>query len=195
MFGVALLETLVTMAGVNLVRRTLMATWAAQKEAKRAAHATVASMENTAKLQLRAYVGIEKVAREPNKIWPPQFVITIKNSGQTIAHNVKVRTGEISADVEPEVGTFHLRVPGYEVPIAPGSGTEHLLLASDFEPLTNQVSYANFVNGRGPTPYVRGVIEYDDIFKNAHSTAFFFSYGADDIDENVSFCGTGNKAS
>lgn len=109
MFWVGFGELIVTGAGVFLVWRTLKASWAAAREAKRAADAANASLNHakeSTERQLRAYVGIDSIKLEitsdiltyeptdltsQNIIFPDFLAITVKNYGETPAKNVQTR--------------------------------------------------------------------------------------------------------
>jgi hypothetical protein len=91
MFWAGVAELLLTVAGVLLIWRTLRASWAAAREAKRAADAAHTALEDSrisSEQQLRAYVNVSKMRAklEGNLLW---FKIIFVNAGQTPAHGLR----------------------------------------------------------------------------------------------------------
>lgn len=192
MFGVGIFETLVTLTGVVLVALTLRHT----RRAADAARDTVNSMRDTAKRQLRAYVVIDEVNKETRYTWPPEFVLTIKNAGQTPAHKLTVRTREIVATTEPVDADLDIQTAAeYEIPLGPGHTSEHLLPRESLRDVCATCSYEAFMRDRLHTLYIAGEIKYDDVFGNEQQTNFRFAYGPGDAENgNVTFCLRGNVA-
>lgn len=172
MFGVGLGEMLVTLAGVILVWRTLRATWASQKEAKRAAdaaHKMIEAMDATARKQLRAYITIDEV--EVSR-WddnsPVVFKITVQNTGQTPAKHAAVRhdTKVVSSIEDRDFTNETTGIIDADITIGAGKSRKVTLVS---EAITITAAAAAQFN-RILLAY--GFVTYQDVFGETHTTRF-----------------------
>lgn len=133
------------------------------KAAAQAAHATVATMKETAQRQLKAYVFIERSRIE--NIRPggdPRATINFKNFGQTPAHNVRV---EIGIDWAPSFEEVTLKPPLQSETmgsLGPNAGME--LYAERDHGLT-QEDFAAITDGK-LCLFVFGRLSFEDAFEN-----------------------------
>lgn len=136
----------------------------------RATDKLVTGAEDTARRQLRAYVGIEKLESEWGR--PQGDLVTtvrVKNSGQTPAYNVVLRnTVALVSTVGPR--TFEEPPENARRPmstLAAGGATEML-------PKTNELTDRDCAAIRSGIMnlYLYGRIDYTDVFKIAQYTTF-----------------------
>jgi hypothetical protein len=177
MFWVGFAEMLITSLGVILVWRTLRATWAAKNEAKRAAdaaHATVASMEDTAKRQLRAYIGTSNGRSAAETVGEGhvfEFEVLFKNTGATPAQNVShvMRINKVVPPLPPDCD--------YSISV-PGNHSVTTVIPQQEIGLSNTIIVTNVENAEillgALQLHVFGQASYDDIFGEPHTANFSF---------------------
>lgn len=200
MFGVGMFETLLTLTGVFLVWRTLKASWEAARHAKRgadAAHATVASMEDTARRQLRAYIHftIDKSAPVSfNAAQKTVIRILYENCGQTPAMRC-TSGGEL--DILPWPAPVPFPDPIFEkegaiyslYPKAEGRWNTPISSRRIFS--AEEIQEA--INGKTKRLFLYGEIKYFDIFGKEHFTRFRMMSGVEPKANLLSFCREGNE--
>lgn len=141
----------------------------------------------TMRISNRPYVGIDSI---PIPYFSQSRVsITIKNAGHTPAYNTHIvlRIELLPANTDHKVPYFRPedRFPGqYFIPA--GITKE---ISRDWENLT--ASDNNDIENRTRKFFVHGIIEYDDIFGERHSTEFGFRFTPA---FSIEFCNNHNNA-
>jgi hypothetical protein len=182
MFWAATVETIVTLVGVTLVWFTLKATWDAKDEAKRAAdaaHATIEQAERHARQELRAYVSAE-----------PNFLVAfdeehfasaraeIKNLGQTPAHGVSTITAiDVLPYPLPEAFAFPAIQGNRSAPATLFPGKDLVSSGTSGRFFTSEEIKS--IRDGSARVYVFGSTAYRDIFGQPHETQFSRSVKAD----------------
>lgn len=138
-------------------------------ESAKAAKRTVETMGDTAKKELRAYMGIGggEVYRLPDGVL--RGTVVIKNFGETPAHNVQPA---ITGDFRKPEDTRPFPDPDFiphKQPIAP---TMHWEIGHEFRDKT--LEEVNDVYARKLLVYVWGHVKYDDIYGEPHTIRFRF---------------------
>jgi hypothetical protein len=132
--------------------------------------------KDTAQKQLRAYV-----YASPDRLYhlggsPTQGYITVRNGGQTFAHNVSREVGinVLSKDIPDsfeKLGSLK-REPGY-MTFGPNGGTFDVIFR-EFRVLTDEE--IKEIKNDDKRIYVFGKISYEDIYDVRHETTFCFMY-------------------
>jgi hypothetical protein len=196
LFFLGAAELLLTAVGIFLVWCTLLQT----KNAAQAARDTVNSMEDSSKRQLRAYVGVEKIAfdcenfRVYTKPYAPGdssvpgagcndfLCVTIKNFGQTPAFDTVVYGYWVTGppNVKPDPGFFENLFPEVKERASIRTISSHTLLQRDQIHSSRMAIWdltpvlAAQKNERGL--YLFGRIYYRDAFNRPWRTKFCFSW-------------------
>lgn len=135
----------------------------------RATQALVRGADNTAKHQLRAYVGIQRIIIGRNN--PLVARVFITNTGKTMAKHVTVTIGSMlhfvgtpqfeSGERQPKIVVMPNEVCGFTQEIGINPNADFLRFSRE---------------GMG-TIYVWGRIDYSDVFGELHWTTFRFEHG------------------
>lgn len=199
MFGLAFLEIALTTIGVCFVWSTLKANWAAAGEAKRAADAankTVASMEDTAQRQLRAYIHftIDKTAIAFSPGQKPVINILYENCGQTPAMRC-TSGGEL--DILPWPSPEPFPEPVFEkhgaiYSLYPNVSAPWHTPVRSRRPFSAQEIREAF-DGTTKRLFLFGEIRYFDIFGKEHFTRFRMMSGVEPKTNFLTFCREGNE--
>ena len=184
----------VSVWAVCLLKKTLDATKNAVEQARegtQAANAAVEVTERTAKAQLRAYVHIEQVWREPTEYAPKDLVaVKIRNSGQSFAFDVSVRsrffwTADRHAAQFPADHQEMSKTPKSVI------GPNAIQTISAYVP-HDHAGYAKFLRGDGCI-FIYGRVTYKDIFGEEHWSDFRL-WNDDQPIASFSNCAEGNSA-
>ena len=181
-------EALITLAGVLLVLATLIYTKKAAGAAiasAEAAQKTVASMEDTARRQLRAYLMVQG---EGVKYWGDKggthvtAKIRVHNNGQTPAKNVSAAHEVKLFDKVPD-SDFTGEALGKtetDTTIDPGRTRSFTAASAGAIPQSPAVASAE-----GLTVVVYGVVQYTDVFGDRHNSKFCHTYRRPYFEEDI----------
>ena len=177
---------------LQLMRRSM-------RVAEKVAYATEDSvnlMRDTAVRQLRAYIAIDRAWIEFPEPGVPKVTITIKNSGQTPAHNLR---HWIHQWIEKYPLSIELPEPpdGFVMSSSIlGSGATHEMQILHPRKIINPSRIHEIGTSKG-TIYVYGAVTYQDVFGNEHYMKYRLMYGGSDQARSghLSPCEAGNEAS
>lgn len=167
----------------------------AEKAAKSAAE-SVETMQDTARRQLRAYISINAASIEFPSPGVPKVTVSIKNTGQTPAHNVKHW-------IHQWIEFFPLRV---DLPQPPGdlvmscdvmgTGATHANSITHPKMIVKRDEDINIIGTPKGTIYVYGEITYSDVFGERHFSKYRYMYGGSERKTGnvLSACPEGNEA-
>lgn len=156
---------------------------AASKAAVVASEAAIKLAENTAKRQLRAYLGIVIPKDGPtNGLLPPvtpEVRLGFKNAGQTPAHEVThLSGGDIRPYPMPKDNNFTIsppETPNSPVTALPGVLDPYGIAVIRSRPFTPE-EIAKIQDGKTARFYVWGTLVYRDVFGDLHKTNYCFGF-------------------
>ncbi len=175
---VALLQTIISGAGILYIKRTLSINREATDAALRAAVATEVSIKETKvsnEQQLRAYVSVEPKTGFLDLLPPalPKITLNIVNHGQTPAYKL-TQTSAIAVFPHPLPANYNFpslpAVWDSQATIFPNAKVDHHELRVAAQSLT-QNEIAQILAGSSRI-YVYGYVAYFDIFGKPQSTKF-----------------------
>lgn len=181
MFVVGAVEAILTGAGVLLVWRTLKASWAAAREAKRAADAANTSIEVTREIgqkQVRAYLHCLEsnyVLSGPDiTLWP-----IVKNTGQSPATRISI-SAQAYVWVKGNDDNLSLKISEPRTcGVAPVAGGEAANGVIGFD---NPIKFSPGVDLKtalNPEFSVRGILKWEDVFGSPQEIGFTFVKSTD----------------
>jgi hypothetical protein len=166
-----------TIAEIGALALTVLFTgWAAiaAGRAARAATKSVEVTEDTAKRQLRAYVGTISVPVEKLSVGaPPRICINIRNFGLTPAYKLQSWIDIVHAGTESEVEQYSLPFRESLIVLYP-SGKNGNLCTADFD--LDRELYDHLMDGT-KNIYLLGQFRYEDAFGDVRITAFRYQIG------------------
>ncbi|PHR55043.1 MAG: hypothetical protein COA47_14455 [Robiginitomaculum sp.] len=158
-----------------LIFWTLLAT----KESNKAAWAAIKLMRAMSEKELRAYIMVEHIELlDRDGGGPPQFIVMLKNTGQTPATNINqfVAFGCVDMASQP-ISNFRdskgnlPRLPQFII----GAGMTHPISVGLRRPIDEEVSDAMWAIEL--KVFGSGIITYDDVFGKRRRTIFKFHLG------------------
>lgn len=189
-----LVFTFVLALATVLLGGATVALWQSTKKLWLAGEKQLTHSQDTAKRQLRAYVGLRSPKIEGTAIGEhPKVTLLFQNAGQTPAHEVTVQYG---------IGVDHFPQPQLErrldeaksvAVLLPGAFMKPSLISSG--PTLRQIEI-DAVNAGSAAIYCFGVVKYRDIFGDPHQTDFSLMIGGDlgGYPDNLKVTKTGNAA-
>jgi hypothetical protein len=199
LFGVALLEAIITAGGVYLVYRTLFATRQAVRHAERAADAAeraLTASRISSEKQLRAYIRFALDMSNPGVFAPNvRLIVNANNENCGLTPAVRVRSaGEVNIlpwpppDPFPEPfdddGAVFTLYPNLRFPWITPIYSQRAF---------TQAEIAEAVDGKTKRLYLFGWIKYFDVFGKEHFTKFRMMSGVEPKTNLFSFCSDGNE--
>jgi len=173
-----------------------IALWRSTKKLWLAGERQLKHSEDTAKRQLRAYVGLRryKIEGTANGEYP-KVTLTFHNAGQTPAHNLTLQYG-IGVDNFPQphlARSAALPTAKSVAVLLPGGFMKPSLAC----PGAVSQEEINAINAGAAAIYCFGVVKYDDIFGESRQTEFRLMMGGDlgGYPDKLSVTDTGNIAS
>ena len=191
-----LVFTFVLALATILLGGATIALWRSTKKLWLAGEKQLTHSENTAKRQLRAYVGLRKYEIEGTGIGEhPKVTLTFQNAGQTPAHSVTVQYG-IGVDnfPQPELARTAALPDAKSVAVLlPGAFMKPALAC----PRGMSQAEINAINAGTAAIYCFGVVKYRDIFDEPRQTEFRLMMGGDlgGYPDKLGVTETGNTAS
>jgi hypothetical protein len=132
----------------------------------------------SARQQLRAYLLVESAARLGEHTDHPEFLVVVRNFGQTPAYGVRTWISVTPAErggYAPLPGPEQGLVEASDAALGPGGTFE---LAKRYEVDWDPEKFEEFLSGR-TTMYVYGEVSYRDAFRRRRYTRFRAMYGAE----------------
>jgi len=177
MFSASALGVFINAAIAAMAVRQLRAARMAAEAAKDSAGAAKESLSATTVLAergVRAWVRAEGATvkfRSPEGI-PLKTQIILRNAGQTVARNVRIKNGWVAAPEIPDDLTFS----AYEMPsrnIAP-SDAAYILIELGFKEIGNMLRME--ISQGQKALFVFGTLVYDDVFGHEHHTEWCMGF-------------------
>lgn len=196
-WGIAVLEALVTLAGVVLVYRTLKytgrtaayqkiatrAALAAARDSKRAADAAEKAIKvnrDIGRAQVRAYLGLDVVSGDVAIGKPIKFQVRITNHGQSPASEIAIASCVVVRS--PNWGwDDNEKMPGGQIPCVTLHPNGFFDVFPDVFPpvvLTDQMTAA--LRGNQSCVFCRVIVVFKDVFKSNWEARFSFEFSGDD---------------
>lgn len=191
-----LVFTFFLMLATILLGGATLALWQSTKKLWLAGEKQLVHGEDTAKRQLRAYVGLKSYEIEGTAVGEhPKVTLLFQNAGQTPAHDVTCRYG-VGVDHFPQpqlAGAANLPEAKSVAVLLPGATMKQSLVGTG--PVLRQVEI-DAINAGTAAIYCFGVVKYRDIFGEPQQTDFSLMMGGDlgGYPDNLRVTETGNTA-